>query len=196
VDSKFVELTGLTVVVVVLAVAVRTGTKRIHSCALVFSLPAVVAFSLCFICSCTRMKPDWDRLSEESHPSVFIADVDCSDEEELCQEVGVQGYPTIKVYRDGKEEDYDGSRSFEELFEFVDGELAMKCDVNKMKESGCSEKAETYALKWKGKTEAEVKKETGRLSGMAGKSMTSDLKTWLRERLALLKQIAPASEEL
>jgi thioredoxin-like negative regulator of GroEL len=142
------------------------------------------------------MKPDWDRLAEESHPSVFVADVNCGDEAELCQEVGVTGYPTIKVYRDGIEEDYQGARSFEALFEFVDEELAMKCDVNNMKESGCSEKAEKYALKWKGKTEAEVKKEAGRLSGMAGKSMTADLKTWLRERVALLKQLAPEDEEL
>jgi hypothetical protein len=36
-------------------------------------------------------------------------------EEELCQEVGVQGYPTIKVYRDGIEEEYEGPRSFEGL---------------------------------------------------------------------------------
>jgi hypothetical protein len=40
-----------------------------------------------------------------------------------------------------------------------------------MKESGCSEKAEKYAPKWKGKTGAEVKKEAGRLSGMAGKKV-------------------------
>lgn len=140
------------------------------------------------------MKPDWDRLADESHPSVFIADVNCGDAEELCAEVGVQGYPTIKTYRDGKEEDYNGARSYEELFEFVDTELAAKCNVDTME--GCSDKAKKYALKWTSKDEADVKKEIGRLGGMVGKSMADDLKSWLRERLALLKQLAPADEEL
>jgi hypothetical protein len=49
----------------------------------------------------------------------------------------------------------------------------MKCDVKNMKESGCSEKAEKYALK-QGKTEAEVKKEAGRRNGGKKKSMTAD----------------------
>lgn len=141
------------------------------------------------------MKPDWDKLAEEAHSSVFVADVNCSDEEELCAQAGVSGYPTIKVFRDGEEEDYDGGRSFEALFEFVDGELATKCDVENMKESGCSEKAQTYATKWKAKEPADVKKETNRLAGMMGKSMAADLKTWLRERLSLLKQLAPADNE-
>jgi hypothetical protein len=40
----------------------------------------------------------------------------------LCQEKLNQGYPTIKVYRVGIEEEYEGPRSFEGLFEFVDEE--------------------------------------------------------------------------
>lgn len=35
------------------------------------------------------MKPDWDKLAEESHSSVFIADVNCSNEDKLCQDNGV-----------------------------------------------------------------------------------------------------------
>lgn len=53
---------------------------------------------------CTKMKPDWDRLAEEAHSSVFIADVNCSDEEDLCKENAVSGYPTIKVFKDGEVE--------------------------------------------------------------------------------------------
>jgi thiol-disulfide isomerase/thioredoxin len=49
---------------------------------------------------CTQMKPDWDRLAESVHDSVFIADVNCSDEDDLCRENDVSGYPTIMVSKD------------------------------------------------------------------------------------------------
>ncbi len=32
---------------------------------------------------CKRMKPDWDRLAEETSDSVLIADVDCGIEQEV-----------------------------------------------------------------------------------------------------------------
>lgn len=139
------------------------------------------------------MKPDWDKLADEAHQSVFIADVNCSDEEELCTKSGVQGYPTIKVYKDGKVEDYRGGRGFEELFDFVDSNLASKCDV-KQKET-CSEKAIAYVDKWTAKDAAAIEKEIGRLKGMVGKSMTQDLKIWLRERLTILEQLASSGAE-
>jgi thioredoxin-like negative regulator of GroEL len=144
--------------------------------------------SLCLLLSCTRMKPDWDRLAEESHPSVFIADVNCSDEAELCEKNGVAGYPTIKVYKDGAEDKYNGPRGFEELKDYVDENLAVHCNVHDMASSSCSEKAQGYANKWKDKSKEDVEKEVKRLSGMLDKSMTRDLKVWLRERLNILKQ--------
>jgi thioredoxin-like negative regulator of GroEL len=134
------------------------------------------------------MKPDWDKLAEEAHSSVFIADVNCSDEPELCESNGVAGYPTIKVHKDGSEDKYNGPRGFEELKEYVDENLAIKCDVNNMTAATCSEKAQTYAAKWKDKSAADVDKEVKRLSGMMDKSMTRELKTWLRERLNILQQ--------
>ncbi len=65
------------------------------------------------------MKPDWDRLAEESHPSVFVADVNCGDEEDLCQEVGVQGYPTVKVFRDGVSSEFKGARTADSIVEVM-----------------------------------------------------------------------------
>lgn len=142
------------------------------------------------------MKPDWDKLAEEAHSSVFIADINCSDQEELCQKAGVQGYPTIKVYKgDGSVDDYQGPRSFDGLMEFVDENLAVKCDIASV-EATCSDKAPAYVAKWKAKAD-DVENEIARLSGMLDKSMTPDLKTWLRERLAILQQLKGAgSEEL
>lgn len=143
---------------------------------------------------CTRMKPDWDKLADEAHPSVFIADVNCSDEADLCQENGVQGYPTIKVYKDGEETPYNGGRSFEEMSSFVDENLAVKCDVSQP--STCSDKSQKYIEKWQSKAETDVKKELARLQGMVGKDMTVELTRWLMERIIILKQISPETQEL
>jgi len=123
---------------------------------------------------CTRMKPDWDRLAEDAHSSVFIADVNCSDEEELCSDVS--GYPTIKVYKDGAVEKYEGGRSFEDLMEYVEENLAVKCDISNIDEN-CHPKAEGYVAKWKAKDEAAVQKEIHRLTGMQGKAMEKNLKS-------------------
>jgi hypothetical protein len=92
------------------------------------------------------MAPDWDRLSKEVHPSVFIYDVNCGDEGDLCQENGVSGYPTIKYYQDGVEHKYEGGRGFDDLLKFTKETLEQACDVGNLKET-CNEKAQGYAEK-------------------------------------------------
>lgn len=79
------------------------------------------------------MKPDWDKLIEHfadsKHSGVF--DVDCTaDGKELCSEVGVQGYPTIK-YGDPTDKSgmkvYEGGRDFESLKKFAEDNLGPIC---------------------------------------------------------------------
>ena len=49
------------------------------------------------------MKQDWEDLGSEyeGSSSVLIGDVDCTVHSGLCSKHGVQGYPTIKYYKDG-----------------------------------------------------------------------------------------------
>jgi thioredoxin-like negative regulator of GroEL len=141
------------------------------------------------------MKPDWDKLSEQAPSSVFIADVNCTDEDGLCQKMGVQGYPTIKVFKDGEVSNYEGGRELDELLEYVNTELAASCNVGDLEGSGCSDKAIQYASKWQGKKAgadgpASVAKELARLEKMMNESMTNDLKKWLRERVSILRQLS------
>jgi len=68
------------------------------------------------------MKPAWDKLMKEYETSkdVLIADVDCTaGGESLCQEVGVEGYPTIKHGDPADLQDYEGGRDEDELKEFA-----------------------------------------------------------------------------
>mmetsp|Transcript_39370 Transcript_39370/g.124957 ORF Transcript_39370/g.124957 Transcript_39370/m.124957 type:complete len:169 (+) Transcript_39370:227-733(+) len=75
------------------------------------------------------MKPDWDKLTKlfKDSATTVIADVDCTEGgKSLCEEVGVQGYPSIKYGDPSDLQDYEGDRDFEGLKKFADG-LGPQC---------------------------------------------------------------------
>jgi hypothetical protein len=95
------------------------------------------------------MKPDWDELGDEFDNSkkVLIGDVDCTVEQNkpLCEREGVQGYPTLKIYRDGERggEVYNGERDLKTL-KAVAKSLGPSCGPKTL--SRCSE-TEAAAVK-------------------------------------------------
>ena len=138
------------------------------------------------------MKPAWDQLGDEyaSSSSVVIGDADCTASgKSLCDANDVRGYPTIKYYNaehpDG--ESYNGGRDFDSLKKFTDESLSAKCLLDDIE--GCSDKEKEFMEKWKGKPADDVKKQLERLVGMTGGSMKPDLKKWLTQRIAILKQM-------
>ena len=52
--------------------------------------------------------------------NILLAKVDCTEEQDLCQEYGVEGYPTLKVFR-GKENisPYSGARKAQALVSYM-----------------------------------------------------------------------------
>jgi len=76
------------------------------------------------------MKPAWDKLIKKyaDHATALVADVDCTAEgKPLCEEHGVQGFPTIKWGDPSALEDYDGGRDYEELETFAEENLKPLC---------------------------------------------------------------------
>ncbi|CAE8609480.1 unnamed protein product [Polarella glacialis] len=76
------------------------------------------------------MKPAWDQLMKEfdGHASVLIADVDCTTEgKSLCDESGVQGFPTIKYGDPNDMQDYKGGRDADALSKFAKENLGPSC---------------------------------------------------------------------
>jgi protein disulfide-isomerase A1 len=61
---------------------------------------------------CKALAPEYEKaataLKSEKIP---IAKVDCTVETDVCQQNGVQGYPTLKIFRDSKATDYQGPRT-------------------------------------------------------------------------------------
>merc|ERR1719181_1041946 len=76
------------------------------------------------------MKPDWDKLMTAfaDNKDALVADVDCTaDGKPLCEEHGVQGFPTIKWGDPAALEDYEGGRDFEALETFANENLKPMC---------------------------------------------------------------------
>mmetsp|Transcript_8204 Transcript_8204/g.21036 ORF Transcript_8204/g.21036 Transcript_8204/m.21036 type:complete len:121 (-) Transcript_8204:147-509(-) len=61
---------------------------------------------------------------------------------------------------------------------------------------GCSEREVAYAAKWSTRSAGDVAAEAERLASMKGSTMKPDLAAWLNARLAVLKQIHGAADEL
>lgn len=70
------------------------------------------------------MAATWDDLATKfaDNALVKVGKVDCTldDSKDLCSEQNVDGFPTVFIYRDGaKLEEYDGSRTLDDLYEYV-----------------------------------------------------------------------------
>lgn len=66
----------------------------------------------------------WRNLSEKflGNVNVKIAHVDCtlSENKDLCTTQEVNGFPTLYIYKNGEKiTEYNGSRSLEDLYDFV-----------------------------------------------------------------------------
>lgn len=80
------------------------------------------------------MKPDWDKLMKnfnkgDRSKTALIADVDCTSEtgKPLCEQVGVQGFPTIKWGDPSNLEAYEGGRDYDALKKFAKESLKPMC---------------------------------------------------------------------
>ncbi|XP_026473312.1 thioredoxin domain-containing protein 5 homolog [Ctenocephalides felis] len=73
---------------------------------------------------CKRLAPTWDDLAKKvvGSTNINVAKVDCTleDNKELCSLQAVDGFPTLYLYKDGQKlSEYNGSRSLDDLYEFL-----------------------------------------------------------------------------
>ncbi|KAJ3565734.1 hypothetical protein NP233_g7447 [Leucocoprinus birnbaumii] len=69
---------------------------------------------------CKALAPHYEEAATAlKEKNIKLAKVDCVEEGELCQNKGVQGYPTLKVYKNGESTDYNGPRKADGIISYM-----------------------------------------------------------------------------
>lgn len=62
---------------------------------------------------CKQIKPEWNKFAKKNKLKNF--QMVCIESKNIHPSFGIQGYPTLKVHKDGKLMDYKGGRMYEEM---------------------------------------------------------------------------------
>jgi len=138
------------------------------------------------------MKPAWDKLAEEFKDSktALIGDVDCTAAgKDLCSDIGVRGYPTIKHGDPNNLEDYKGGRDFDSLKKFAEENLGPTCGPANLDLCDDEKKAaiEKFSKMSASELEAAIKEKDD-----AAEKVETDFKEYVE---GLQKQYTEASEK-
>lgn len=105
------------------------------------------------------MAPDWQKLMDayKGKKDALVAEVDCTAEgEPLCQENGVQGFPTIKWGSPDDLKDYEGGRSFDDFESFAKENLKPMCGLQNL--DLCSDEKKKEIEKFQKMSDEELEK--------------------------------------
>ncbi|TFY82706.1 hypothetical protein EWM64_g1306 [Hericium alpestre] len=69
---------------------------------------------------CKALAPHYEEAATAlKDKSIKLAKVDCVEHSDLCQQHGVQGYPTLKVFQNGEPTDYTGPRKQDGIVSYM-----------------------------------------------------------------------------
>jgi len=70
---------------------------------------------------CKQLAPQYETAAGELKGVADLASVDCTVEKELCNKYGVQGFPTLKIFRglDAKPVEYQGGRKSADIVKYM-----------------------------------------------------------------------------
>ncbi|KAI0375634.1 protein disulfide isomerase [Pilatotrama ljubarskyi] len=69
---------------------------------------------------CKALAPHYEEAATAlKEKNIKLAKVNCVDEADFCQSNGVQGYPTLRVYRNGEYTDYTGPRKADGIISYM-----------------------------------------------------------------------------
>jgi len=134
------------------------------------------------------MKPAWDKLMAEFKDSktALVEDVDCTaGGKDLCSDIGVRGYPTIKQGDPNNLEDYKGGRDFDSLKKFAEENLGPTCGPANL--DLCDDEKKTLIEKFSKMSESDlvsaIKEQTD-----AAEKLETDNKAFLESLQAQYKE--------
>ncbi|CAM9645545.1 unnamed protein product [Pylaiella littoralis] len=69
---------------------------------------------------CKKLAPEYVKAAETlAKDDLKIAKVDCDQHKDVAQEYGVGGFPTLKLFKDGKVTDYGGGRTADAITKYI-----------------------------------------------------------------------------
>jgi len=70
---------------------------------------------------CKNLAPKWTDMASElvGNPTVLVGEIDCDDENDLCEDHGIEGFPTIKWGSPDALSDYNLDMETEDMVKFV-----------------------------------------------------------------------------
>ena len=69
---------------------------------------------------CKKMMPEWDKFQQNAPQDVKVSKVEQAEKPDLLEKLGIQGFPTIKLFNNGKPvKDYNGQRTAEAFASFA-----------------------------------------------------------------------------
>jgi len=136
------------------------------------------------------MQPDLDKLADDykNSRSTLIATVDCTAPggQGVCSKFGVQGYPTLKVFKKGgspRGEDYNGAREYNGLSRYVKANLAgPECSLED--KAGCT------------KEELKILEESEAMSVGDRRAKINEIEASIKEKQAEAKKLDKEAKEL
>ena len=70
-----------------------------------------------------RLNPKWEKLQKkiQGKPGVRVAKVDCTKNEKFCDQYGIEGYPTLLYYRNGRPfDEYEDDYSLKKMLKYLE----------------------------------------------------------------------------
>jgi len=68
---------------------------------------------------CKQLAPTWNSVAYHLKGEVNVGKVDCTANGKICQQMNVQGYPTLKIVQGKESTEYRGSRQIDEILNFA-----------------------------------------------------------------------------
>ena len=75
---------------------------------------------------CKKLKPEWNKLIQNynnkkiNNKNIKVLSLDCDKYEKEASKHKIPGYPTIRIYSQNSQKDYEGTRDFASISKFIE----------------------------------------------------------------------------